>query len=124
MKHFSKILGWGLLLWLIGYVLGILLFFVVPAQYIGWVIAPIGSAVTLWVLFKKIRYSDWGSYIKLGLLWTVIAVVLDYLFIVLLLHPIDGYYKADVFLYYALTLILPIGVGWYKTKKTAVSYTS
>ena len=29
-------LGWGLVLWLIGYVLGILLFFALPVSLIGW----------------------------------------------------------------------------------------
>lgn len=41
----------------------------------------------------------------------VIAVVLDYLFIVQLFQA--DYYQADVFLYYALTFLTPVGVGLY-----------
>lgn len=37
------------------------------------------------------------------LVWTLIAVLDDHLFIVRALKPADGYYKPDVYLYYALT---------------------
>ena len=40
--------GWGFILWLIGYVLGIVLFFVLPSSLIRWVIMPIGLVITLW----------------------------------------------------------------------------
>ena len=33
--------GWGFILWLIGYLLGIVFFFVLPSSLIGWVILPI-----------------------------------------------------------------------------------
>jgi len=49
------------------------------------------------------------------MIWTIIAVVFDYIFIVKLLKPLDFYYKLDVYLYYSLTFILPILVGWRKT---------
>ena len=39
-------LGWGLALWFIGYVLGIILFFLLPARLIGWAIMPIGLLIT------------------------------------------------------------------------------
>lgn len=98
-----------------GYVLGILLFFVVPADLIGWVILPIGVGVTLWVVFKKIERKEFKDYVVLGLVWALMAVVLDYLFIVKLLKPEDGYYKLDVYLYYLLALGLPVMVGWMKS---------
>ncbi|HEY1303237.1 MAG TPA: hypothetical protein VGF24_06790 [Vicinamibacterales bacterium] len=37
---------------------------------------------------------------------------LVYLFIVKALKPADGYYKLDVYLYYALTFLIPVTVGW------------
>ena len=46
-------LGWGFLLWLIGYILGIVFFMFVPPTMIGFVVMPIGIVITLWVLFKK-----------------------------------------------------------------------
>jgi hypothetical protein len=52
---YKDTIGWGVLLWLIGYALGFVLFAFVPASLLGWVITPIGTAITLWVLFKKIH---------------------------------------------------------------------
>ena len=112
MKHFVRdALGWGFGLWLIGYGLGFVFFAFVPQAFIGWVIMPIGIAVTLWVLFAKITSKKFAYYVKLGLVWTGIAVLCDYLFLVQLLKPADGYYKPDVYLYYLLTFLLPVAVG-------------
>lgn len=116
-KIFLNTLKWGFFLWLIGYVLGFVFFAIVPANLIGWFVMPFGVAVTLWVLLKKIEREKFGCYFGLGLIWTLMAVILDYIFIVKMLKPADGYYKLDVYLYYALTFLLPIGVGWWKFKK-------
>lgn len=104
---------WGIGLWLIGYLLGIALFFVVPPQMLGWVIMPIGVLITLWVLFKKIQ-GNLQYYLTLSFSWSLIAIMLDYFFLVKLLKPTDGYYKLDVYLYYVLTFALPLIVFWYK----------
>ena len=109
--------GWGVLLWLIGYGLGIALFTLLPPRALGWVITPIGIAITLWVLFRKVKGDSLGYYLVVGLAWTAIAIVGDYLFIVRAFRPADGYYKPDVYLYYALTFALPIAVGWWKSSK-------
>ena len=119
-KHFYKdALGWGALLWLVGYILGFVFFAFVPASLIGWVIMPIGIVITLWVLIKKIRATSLGYYVGVGIVWAVVAVVCDYLFLVLLLKPTDGYYKLDVYLYYLLTFALPVLVGYWKLKDKA-----
>jgi hypothetical protein len=68
------------------------------------------------VLFKKVHGDSFKYYAALAVVWTVLAVVLDYLFLVLVLKPAGGYYKLDVYLYYALTIALPIVVGWSKTR--------
>lgn len=109
-------LGWGTGLWLIGYVLGFVFFAFVPAPLIGWFIMPIGVLVTSWVVFKKIRSKSVLHYLFVAIVWTIIAVVCDYVFLVMLLKPADGYYKLDVYLYYASTFLLPLAVGWYKTR--------
>jgi len=115
-RFWMESLGWGFILWLVGYVLGILLFAFVPTAIIGWVIMPIGVIITLWVLLKKIQPNSIGYFSLIGLIWALIAVVFDYLLIVKILHPADGYYKLDVYLYYILTFVLPPIVGWYKTR--------
>ena len=110
-------LGWGLILWLIGYILGFILFFILPPSLLGWVIMPIGVIITLWVLLNKIKAESFQYYLVLAVVWTAIAISFDYLFIVKALKPVDGYYKPDVYLYYALTFVLPLVVGWWKNKK-------
>ena len=107
---------WGFVLWLIGYLLGMIFFFVVPSDMIGWIILPIGTIITLWVLLKKIKGDSFDYYLHLAIAWTLIAIVFDYLFIVKALKPADGYYKLDVYLYYALTFILPLAA--YSRKKS------
>lgn len=117
-KQFLKdAFGWGFILWLIGYGLGILFFTLIPPSMIGWIITPIGVAITLWVLFKKIKGDSFGYYARVAAVWVLIAIIFDYLFIVKAFKPEDGYYKLDVYLYYALTLALPLVVGWRKTIK-------
>lgn len=116
-KQFYKdAFGWGFLLWLIGYGLGMVFFSIVPLSMIGWVIIPIGIAITLWVLFKKVKADSFKYYALLGLVWVLMAIVFDYFFLVKAFKPADGYYKLDVYLYYALTILLPLIVGWRKNK--------
>ena len=117
-KQFYKdVLGWGFGLWLFGYLLGIILFVLVPPAMLGWIITPIGTLVTLWILFKKIKSELFQHYLSIAVGWTIIAVVFDYIFLVMFFHPVDGYYKLDVYVYYALTLLLPVIVGWWKLRK-------
>lgn len=110
--------GWGFFLWLVGYILGFIFFFVVPPSLIGWVITPIGIALTLWVLFKKVGKQSWPETLTMAGIWTAIAVIFDYLFIVKLLNPADGYYKFDVYLYYVLTFALPVAAAWWIRRQT------
>src|SRR5579872_185849 len=118
-KQFSKdAFGWGFILWLIGYVLGIILFMIIPASILGWVIMPIGIIITLWVLLKKIKGDTFQYYVLLAIIWTIIAVIFDYLLIVKIFSPTDGYYKLDVYLYYIFTFFLPIVIGWRRTSTT------
>jgi hypothetical protein len=117
-KQFYKdAFGWGFILWLIGYVLGIIFFKIIPPSLIGWIIMPIGIIITLWVLFRKIKGESFKYYALLAVVWTLLAIILDYFFLVKAFKPADGYYKLDVYLYYALTFILPLAVGWRNKKK-------
>jgi hypothetical protein len=109
--------GWGFGLWLIGYALGFVFFAFVPAGMIGWFIMPIGAVITLWVAFKKVTGDSMRYFGLVAIAWTLIAVLGDYLFIVKTLKPADGYYKPDVYFYYALTLAIPLFAGWRKTSR-------
>lgn len=108
---------WGVALWLVGYALGIAFFFVLPTTLIGWSIMPVGLLIMLWVLLTRMDYDSVAQYAVLGVVWTAIAVALDYEFIVQLLSPTDGYYKLDVYLYYLFTLLVPPLVGWWRCSR-------
>ena len=115
-KIFINTIFWGFILWFFGYILGFVFFALVPKEYIGWYIMPFGIIATLWVLFKKIKREEFMCYFGLGLIWTIMAIALDYVFLVKLLNAVD-YYKTDIYIYYTLTFVLPLIVGWYKIKK-------
>ena len=89
-----------------------------PKTLIGWAITPIAIVVTLWILIKKIKSISIIYYLIISIIWTLIAVILDYLFIVIAFNPEDGYYKLDVYLYYILTFILPLIIGYWKVTKS------
>ena len=110
-------LGWGFGLWFIGYVLGFIFFFIVSPSLIGWFVTPLGVIITLWVLLKKVKGETLGYYFTLAITWTIIAIAFDYVFMVKMLNPVGGYYKLDIYLYYALTFALPLVVFWWKKRK-------
>jgi hypothetical protein len=114
MKEWIKdMVGLGILFWAFGYLASILLFFSPFASNMGWIITavftPFTIAITWW--WFRARNLPLTYYAVVGLAWTVIAVVLDYLFIVRLFQT--AYYGPDVFVYYALTFLIPVGIGMY-----------
>ena len=109
-------LGWGSILWLIGYILGFVFFFFVPPALLGWVIMPIGLVITLWVLLTRVKGSSFQYYLIIAVIWTLLAILLDYLFIVQLLKPVQSYYKIDVYVYYLVTFVSPLAVALWKKR--------
>ena len=108
--------GLGIVFWLIGYLASLVLFFSPFAESMGWILLILCTPVTFiitwwWFRSRTLRLS---YYMLVGIAWTAIAIVFDYLFIVLLLNAL--YYGADVFIYYALTLLIPVSVGLYLTR--------
>lgn len=106
--------GLGIFFWLFGYLTSIVLYFTPFANSMGWIITAVFTPVTIaitWWWFRT-RSPPLTYYAAVGIAWTVIAVVLDYLFIVLLFQA--TYYSADVFVYYAITFLIPVGVGLVK----------
>ena len=107
--------GLGVLFWLIGYLAGIVLFFTPLAPVMGWVMTVIFTPFTIgvtWWWFRSREGHSLQYYAVVGMAWMLIAIVLDYLFIVMLLQP-AAYYSLHVFLYYALMFIIPVSVGVY-----------
>lgn len=107
---------WGAGLWLFGYLLSFAAFAFVPVAYIGAAIAPFAFVATVWVATRHVEGPTLGYYAAVGAIWAVLAVVLDYVLLVQLLHPADGYYKFDVYLYYVLCFVIPFAAGWWRLR--------
>ena len=104
------LIGFGFALWLFGYILGIAFFALVPRAWIGWCVMPIGIAATAFTLWRWVKIPlERGAVV--GVVWALIAVLCDYFAIVELFAPPDGYYKLDVYLYYLVTLLLPVAAS-------------
>jgi hypothetical protein len=114
MKQWIKdTIGLGTGLWLFGYLASLLLFFSPFADIMGWIITAVFTPITIALAWWWFRARDLPLtyYVVVGVAWTMIAIVLDYLFIVRLFQT--TYYEIDVFVYYALTFLIPVGVGLY-----------
>ena len=59
-------------------------------------------------------------FVAVGAVWALIAIALDWLFIVKALHPADGYYKTDIYGYYALTLLIPGAFGLFRSRPRSI----
>jgi len=108
----TAVLGTGL--WLIGYLASLVLFFSPYAGIMGWILLVIFTPVTIavtWWWFRQRKGLSLEYYAKVGISWVLIAIVFDYLFIVQLFQA--NYYAPDVFVYYLMTFLIPVGVGFY-----------
>ena len=115
--------GPGTLFWLVGYLAGMVLFFTPFSNSMGWIMLVVFTPFTIvvtWWWFRQRERLPLQYYAGVGVAWTLIAVVLDYLFIVLLFKAIE-YYVWDVFLYYALMFLIPVGVGLYLDRTIPVA---
>ncbi len=114
MKQWIKdMAGLGTGLWLMGYLASLALYFTPLWETMGgWVLLIIFTPVTIaitWWWFRKQDFLPLPYYAGVGIAWMLIAIVLDYLFIVRLFQA--TYYGPDVFVYYAMTFLIPVAVG-------------
>jgi hypothetical protein len=89
-----------------------MLFAFVPVARLGWIIMPVMAVVSVLAAFRRIRGSQESPtyFVIVGAVWLLIAVMLDDIFLVRA-FLVQGYYDLDVFIYYALMLVVPIAVG-------------
>jgi hypothetical protein len=114
--------GFGILFWLVGYLAGMVLFFTPFKDNMGWIIFAIFTPFTIlvtWWWFRNRGYLSREYYAGVGVAWALIAVVLDYLFIVVLFSS-AAYYSLHIYLYYALMFLIPAGVGMYLNRNVVV----
>jgi hypothetical protein len=110
--------GIGILLWLIGYLAALLLFVSSLAAVMGWILIAVFTPVSIVIVWRWFAGRDLplAYYAGAGIVWTAIAIVCDYLFIVVLFSA--TYYGPDVFVYYAITFLVPVCVGLSKQRVT------
>jgi hypothetical protein len=116
-KWLKDTAGLGTVLWVIGYLASLVLFFSPYAGVMGWILLAIFTPVTIaivWWWFRKRERLLLRYYAGVGVAWVLIAIVLDYLFIVVLFQA--NYYGIDVFVYYAVTFLIPVGIGMFLNK--------
>jgi len=116
-KWMKDTAGLGTVLWVIGYLASLVLFFSPFAGVMGWILLAIFTPVTIaivWWWFRKRERLLLRYYAGVGVAWVLIAIVLDYLFIVVLFQA--NYYGIDVFVYYAVTFLIPVGIGMFLNK--------
>ena len=114
--------GPGILFWLVGYLAGIVLFFTPFKDSMGWVMLFTFTPFTIvftWWWFRQRGYLSLQYYAGIGIAWALIAVMLDYLFIVMLFNS-PAYYSLHIYLYYALMFLIPVGVGIFLDRNVVV----
>jgi hypothetical protein len=102
----------GIFVWLIGYVAGIVLYFFLSPDILGWVLFAIFTPIVILLCYKRFgkREESISYYASVAAVWLIVALVFDYLFLVKLLNP-PVYYTLDVYVYYASTFLVPLLVG-------------
>ena len=102
----------GIFVWLIGYLAGIVLYFFLSPDILGWVLSAVFTPIVILLCYRRFgkRNESISYYAFVATAWLIIAVVFDYLFLVKLLNP-PVYYKLDVYIYYASTFLIPFLVG-------------
>jgi hypothetical protein len=102
----------GIFVWFIGYLAGIVLYFFLSPDVLGWVLFAIFTPIVILLCYMRFgkREESISYYAFVAAVWLIVAVVFDYLFLVKLLNP-PVYYKLDVYIYYASTFLIPFLVG-------------
>ena len=114
--------GLGIFFWLVGYLAGMVLFFTPFKDNMGWIITAIFTPFTIivtWWWFRNRGYLSTEYYVGVGVAWALIAIVLDYLFIVMLFNS-TAYYSLHIYVYYALMFLIPVAVGMYLNRNVVV----
>lgn len=118
-RKLKDTLGWGFILWFIGFALGMILFPFVPVKFIGLPILAVFIPLAIFIAYK--RFNNFGAptsyYLLIAVIWLGLALILDYVFIVKAFKP-ENYYDFDVMIYYLTTFLIPLIVGFkYGAKK-------
>jgi hypothetical protein len=106
-------IGMGAVLWLAGYLASMAVYFS-TLNYAIWgrIILLFYIPAATWIAWRYFTGRDLSRtyYTGVGIAWSLIAVILDYPFIVLRFSARE-YYTPDVYIYYAVMFLIPAGIG-------------
>ncbi len=114
-KHIIDTLGYGLMYWMIGFILGMIFLIFVPIRYVGWPILAIMFPLMIFLTMVRFeaRTKPIYYYFVTGFVWLGVIALLDYLIVMKGFGNMQ-YYDFDLYLTYALILIIPITYGLIK----------
>jgi predicted branched-subunit amino acid permease len=78
----------GFLVWLIRYLAGIALYFVLSPDVLGLVVFAVFTPIVVFLCYRRFgrRKESISYYVFVAAVWLIMAVVFDYLFLVKLLR--------------------------------------
>lgn len=112
MKKYALVdtLIYGLVIWLVGFVLGMVLFPFVEISVMGWILMPVTLIVALLLSLRIRRKRSAGAvsyFIGVGLSWVALSLILDYAILVKG-YDAENFYDVDIIIYYVGVLLIPI----------------
>lgn len=115
MKKYALVdtLVYGLVIWLVGFVLGMVLFPFVEISVMGWILMPVTLIVALFLsmrIRRKRSAAAVSTFIGVGLSWVALSLILDYAILVKG-YSAENFYDVDIIIYYIGVLLIPIIVS-------------
>jgi hypothetical protein len=122
MKKFLKITFFGLLLWIIGFVLGFAVWPIHESNFmlfktIMLVSSILYGMILLIIYFNKVQSDYLNEGIIVGINWFIVNLLLDLLVLVLIFKTPVGQYFIEVGIRYLNIPLITIGVGFLLSKK-------
>jgi hypothetical protein len=122
MKKFLKITFFGLLLWIIGFVLGFAVWPIHESNFmlfktIMLVSSILYGMILLIIYFNKVQSDYLNEGIIVGINWFIVNLLLDLLVLVLIFKTPVGQYFIEVGIRYLNIPVITIGVGFLLSKK-------
>ena len=115
-----RLFGFGILLWLIPFLVSFLLYTPAGTPVVGiaffnsimGIILIAVAAVLLYKYFRHITVNYLGEAIKVGVIWFLISVVLDVLILVPFTKMDLGNYAANIALGYVTIIVMALFAGY------------
>ena len=122
MKKFLKITFFGLLLWIIGFVIGFAIWPIHDSNFMLFktimiILSILSGMILLIIYFNQVQSDYLKDGIIVGINWLVVNIVLDLLILVLMLKTPVGQYFIEVGIRYLDIPIITIGIGFLLSKK-------